>query len=165
MQLRHFVIGNPDGYYYIRGQRLRVKDVKKLSAIYGLKGSEKQLTPNDVWAMAIDSHVNKLSDKEKEEIFAASIKSAAVRGLDEKSLMQLCRDAGLSNDAIEMMSATYGLLGAEMYLSAISHIRDNGIFSDLDEIVGGSDVLPKALAAKLKSQPKLGCEVRRIETG
>lgn len=163
LQLRHFVMGNPEGYYHMRGQRLRVKEVKKLSAVYGLKSTEKQLIPDDVWAMAVDSHVNKISEKEKEEIFAAAIQSAAVRELDEKSLQQLCHAAGFSNDAIEMMSAAYGSLGSEMYFSALGYIRDAGNFSDLEEIVGGSDALPKALAAKLKSQPKLGCEAIRIE--
>ncbi len=163
LQLSNFVSGNKNGYYYMRGQRLRVAEVTRLSAIYELKGNEQQLTPDDVWATAVDSYVNNLSEKEKEEIFATSIQSAAVRELDEKSLLQLCRAAGFSTDAIEMLLAAYGLLGTEMYFSALGHIRDAGNYSDLEEIVGGSDVLPKALAAKLKSQPKLGCEAIAIE--
>lgn len=44
LQLRPFVAGNPQTYYYARGQRIRAKEVARLPTIYGLSGSESRRT-------------------------------------------------------------------------------------------------------------------------
>jgi monoamine oxidase len=70
LELRPFVSDNPEGYYYMRGQRIRAKDADKLPEIYGLSGSESGLTPDDVWNLAVESRLSKLTESEKAEIFA-----------------------------------------------------------------------------------------------
>ncbi|MBD2129320.1 FAD-dependent oxidoreductase [Microcoleus sp. ZQ-A2] len=164
LQLRPFVANNPQTYYYARGQRIRAKEVANLPRIYGLSGSESRLTPDDVWAAAVESRLSKLTEREKAEIFAEYPQNPVIRQMDEQSLLQLCKASGLSDNAIEMMLVAEGFVGDFVYSSALSFIRLYGAEKDdLEEIVGGLDRLPAALASKLKSKPKMGCEVIRLE--
>jgi monoamine oxidase len=111
----------------------------------------------------IGDHLAQLTEPEKAEIFAEQIHSAAVREMDEQSMLQRCKASGLSDDAIEMMAAANGFLGDVMYLSALSFIRVGENYDEMEEIIGGSDRLPFALADKLKSQPRMGCEVIQLQ--
>ena len=163
LQLRPSVISNPEGYYYVRDQLIRAKDSTSLSDIYKLKGSESGLTPNDVLATVVGSHLAELTAQEKAEIFAQHIQSSAVREIGEQSMIQWCKAAGFSDDAIEMMSATHGFLGDIIYFSALSFVRVSENYGEMEEIVGGTDRLPKALTDKLKSKPRMGCEVIQLE--
>ncbi|BAY44442.1 amine oxidase [Scytonema sp. HK-05] len=164
LELRPFVSENPEAYYYMRGQRIRAKEADKLPEIYGLSGSESGLTPDDVWNLAVESRLNELSESEKAEIFAEYPQNALVRSMDEQSFLQWCKAAGLSDEAIEMMLAARGLVGDTVDFSALSIIRiEENLKNDLDEIVGGTDRLPAAIAHLLKSKPRMGCEVIRIE--
>jgi monoamine oxidase len=80
-------------------------------------------------------------------------------------MLQWCKASGLSDNAIEMMSAANGFLGDVMYFSALSFIRVGENYGEMEELVGGSDRLPAALADKLRSKPRMGCEVIRLEQG
>lgn len=84
LQLRSYVMGNPEEYYYMRGERIRAKDSANLSHIYNLNGSESGLTPDDVVGMVIGSRLAQLTEPEKAEVFAEQIQSAAVREMDEQ---------------------------------------------------------------------------------
>lgn len=164
LQLRPYVMGNPEGYYYLRGKRIRARDSANLSRIYNLGGAESGLTPDDVLAAVVGSRLAQLTEQEKAEIFANQIQSATVREMDEQSMLQWCKASGLSDDAIEMMSAANGFLGDVLYFSALSFIRVGENYSEMmEEIVGGTDRLPAALADRLKSKPRMGCEVIRLE--
>ncbi|MBD1997340.1 FAD-dependent oxidoreductase [Oculatella sp. FACHB-28] len=163
LQLRSYMISNPEGYYYLREQRIRVRDAANLSRIYNLGSSERGLTPNDILGTVVGSRLAQLTESEKAEIFAERIHSAAVREMDEQSMLQWSKASGFSNDAIEMMAAANGFLGDVMYFSALSFIRVGENYDEMEEIVGGSDRLPAALADKLKSKPRMGCEVIQLE--
>jgi monoamine oxidase len=66
---------------------------------------------------------------------------------------------------VELLSVIYGQ-EAEMYTAATEFLREerNEVWSqEFDEVVGGTDRLASALARRLKSQPKMGCEVVRLE--
>jgi monoamine oxidase len=165
LQLRPYVMGNPEGYYYVRGERIQAKDSANLSHIYNLNESESGLTPGDVLGTVIGSRLAQLTEPEKAEVFAEQIQSAAVREMDEQSMLQWCKASGLSDNAIEMMSAANGFLGDVMYFSALSFIRVGENYGEMEELVGGSDRLPAALADKLRSKPRMGCEVIRLEQG
>ncbi len=117
LQLRPFVANNPQTYYYARGQRIRAKEVASLPRIYGLNGSESRLTPDDVWAIAVKSRLNKLTEQEKAEVFAEYLQNPVIRQMDEQSLLQLCKTSGLSDNAIEMMLVAEGLVGDFVYYS------------------------------------------------
>ncbi|NEQ46667.1 MAG: hypothetical protein F6K00_25210 [Leptolyngbya sp. SIOISBB] len=121
------------------------------------------MTPDDVLGTVIRSHLSELSEQEKAEIFAQKIESPAVRKMDEQSMLQWCKASGFSDNAIEMMAAANGFLGGLMYFSALSFVRVGGNYGEMEEIAGGSALLPAALADKLKSKPRMGCEVIRLE--
>jgi monoamine oxidase len=163
IQLRPSVINNPESYYYVRNQRLRVKDSADLSDLYNLSGSESGLTPNEILAAIVGENLAELTEQEKAEIFAHQIQSAAVQRMDEQSMLQWCKASGFSDNAIEMMSATSGFLGNLLYFSALSFVRVAENHGEMDEIIGGTERLPSALADKLKSKPRMGCEVIQIE--
>ena len=55
LDLRPFVMNNPEAYYYMRGQRVRAKDVEKLRPLYQLTDDESQLIPDDIWGKAVVS--------------------------------------------------------------------------------------------------------------
>lgn len=83
--------------------------------------------------------------------------------IDKQSMLQWCKASGFSGNATEMMAAANGFLGGLMYFSALSFVCAGGNYGEMDEIVGGSDRLPAALADKLKSKPRMGCEVISLE--
>jgi monoamine oxidase len=90
--------------------------------------------------------------------------SPRVRAFDQKTLQQLCEDAGLSDEAIEFMAVAGG---SETILptAATQTLREEMLevwSQGFDEIVGGTDTLATAFANKLKSRPKLGSEVLRL---
>jgi monoamine oxidase len=164
LQLRPMVMNNPESYYFVRGQRIRVKDAVALSRIYNLSGAERGLTPDAIMGTVLGQRLSQLTEPEKAEIFAQQIESAAVREMDEQSMLQWCKTAGFSDDAIEMMSAANGFLGDVIYFSALSFVRVGSNYSgEMAEIVGGSDRFPAALKDKLRSKPRMGCEVVRLE--
>jgi monoamine oxidase len=49
LPLRPFVQSNPQAFYYLRGQRLRIADVKNINRLYSLTDSERTKTPDDLW--------------------------------------------------------------------------------------------------------------------
>ena len=88
-----------------------------------------------------------------------------MRGLDQLSLQQLCEGAGLSPEAIDFLASVNGL-GPELPTAATEHLREE--LRELwtrgfDEIVGGTDRLPAAFAARLRAKPRMGAEVVAIE--
>ncbi|MGD1950063.1 MAG: FAD-dependent oxidoreductase [Leptolyngbyaceae cyanobacterium] len=163
LQLRPSVTANPETYYYLHNQRIRAKNSEQLSSLYNLTGSERGLMPDDILGTVIGSRLSQLSEQEKAEIFAQQIQTPAVREMDEQSMLQWCKASGFSDNAIEMMAAANGFLGGLMYFLALSFVRVGGNHGEMEEIVGGSDRLPTALADKLKSKPRMGCEVINLE--
>ena len=157
--LRKFVHSNPQAYYYVRGERRRIAEVRELNARYALRDAERSRTPDDFWADAVSNLLPPLTDAEKADLSADTPKTAKIRAYDEQSLQQLCEAAGLSDEAIEFLAVTSG---SETLLqsAATEHLREElkEVWSQgFDEIVGGTDRLASAFALPLKSKPKLGC--------
>ncbi|MGK7874907.1 MAG: FAD-dependent oxidoreductase [Xenococcaceae cyanobacterium] len=165
LDLRPFVMGNPEAYYYMRGEHVRAKNLKNLGTNYTLIGDESQLTPEDIWTKAAISRINALTKEEIADLRSDSPKTETLRTLDREPLGQLFYDAGFSEEAIEWFGVTYGL-EAFMSTSALEHIReqyDRVWIDSFDEIVGGTERLPLTMVDKLKSKPRMGCKVSRLE--
>jgi monoamine oxidase len=165
LTLRPFVHSNPEAYYYLRGTKERIKNVKNLNHLYRLTEAEKNKTPDDLWADAVGSVVKKLTDSERADLSADVPQTDAIRRLDQQSLQALCESAGLSAEATEYLAVTNGQ-EMEMFTGATETVREEvKEFWSLtfDEIVGGTDRLPAAFAEKLRSKPKLGCEVIALQ--
>lgn len=164
LHLRMFVQSNPEAYYYVRGHRERIQHVKQLSRLYALQDAEREKTPDDLWADVVVRRLKGLTDQERADLSAVSLETAAIRALDQQSLQQLCEADGLSPEAIEFLAVTYGI---ETLLSsaATEHLREEREqvwTQEFHKIIGGTDRLPAALAARLKSKPRLGCEVVQL---
>ncbi len=165
LELRPFVQDNPEAYYYVRGHRERIKDVKQLNHLYALQDAEREKTPDDLWADVVVRRLEALTDQERADLSSVTPATAGIRALDPQSLQQLCEAQGLSAEAIEFLAVTYGY-ETLMSSAATEHLReerDQVWGQAFHEIVGGTDRLPAAFARRLKSKPRLGCEVVRLE--
>lgn len=165
LTLSPFVPSNPEAFYFVRGRRERIKDVSRLNALYALAEGERDKNPGDLWADSLVRRLRALTPDERTDLASLRPSTAAVLGLDQQSLQQLFETDGLSPEAIEFLAVTYGLetlLGTAL----TEHLREehDGVWTKgFDEIVGGTDRLPAAFAARLKAKPRMGAEVVRLE--
>lgn len=164
LRLSKFVYSNPDAWLFVRGQRERVRDVGRLFPRFALRDDERNKTVDDFWNAAIGRTMASLGETEKADLVADAPASERFAALDRLSLHQLCRDAGLSDEAIELIMVTSG---SESLLpfAATESLREELLevwTQGFDEIVGGTDTLATAFVARLRSKPRLGCEVVKI---
>ncbi len=165
LSLRPFVQSNPQAFYFARGRRERIKDAKRLNILYALAEAERDRGPDDLWADSLVKRLQALTPAERADLTAQAPATTALRALDQLTLQQVLEAEGLSPEAIELLAVTYGmetLLGS----AATEHLREEheGVWGPhFDEIVGGTDRLPAAFAARLRSKPRLGSEVVRLE--
>ena len=165
LALSPFVQSNPEAFYFARGRRERIKDVGRLNSAYTLNDAEREKSPDDLWAGSLVKRLKALSPAERAELANLMPSSPGLRALDQQSLQQLFETEGLSPGAIEFLAVTYGmeaLLGSAL----TEHLREEelGVWTQgFDEIVGGTDRLPAGFAARLKSKPRMGAEVVRLE--
>jgi monoamine oxidase len=167
LALRPFVQSNPDAYYFLRGRRERVKNVRALVAAYALTPTEREKTPDELWAQAVTSRLLALAPAERQDLLADVPGTPAVQALDQQSLQQLWESAGLSQEAIDLLAGVNGL-GPLLPTAASEHLREEHLevwTQRFDEIVGGTDRLPAAFVARLRAKPRMGCEVVGIEPG
>ena len=165
LALRPFVQSNPRAYVHLRGRRERIENVRALGSLYDLQPGEKDAVPDDLWARSVGRRVKALDDAARGDLSADTPRTAAVRALDQMSLQQLLEAEGLSPEAIDFVASASGL-GPELPTAATETLREEvkDVWSQrFDEIVGGSDRLPFALASALSFKPRMGCEVVAIE--
>ena len=165
LALRPFVQGNPDAYYFARGRRLRIRDAAQLGALYALAEGERGKSPDELWGRGVVDALAALSPAERQDLSAAAPATDAVRALDQLSLAQLLARGGLSPEAIELLATAYGV-EALLGTAATEHLREerDAVWTaGFDEIVGGTDRLATAFAARLQSKPRMGAEVVRLE--
>ena len=164
LSLRKFVYTNPDAYLYVRGARERVKDAAKLASRFALRDDERGKTLDDFWTRAVSDTLRDLPDEAKRDLVADAPRSERFRTIDQQSLQQMCAAAGLSDEAIEFIMVTSGsesllpFAATEALREELLEVWSQGF----DEIVGGTDQLARAFAARLRSKPNLGCPVVRI---
>lgn len=161
LPLRNFVHSNPQAYAFFRGERQRRGDVGKMGHLYALPDSERGRTPDDFFDMSIGRALKSLSEAEAKDLSAVTPATAKIRAFDQQSLQQLGEAAGLSAEAIEFLAVATGS-EALMLSAATETLREEllDVWSQgFDEIPGGTDLLPSAFAAKLRSKPRMGCEV------
>jgi monoamine oxidase len=163
--VRKFVHWNDQAYYFARGERRRVADVKGLYPRYQLREPERLMkAPDELWSRAVSEPAGTLTDAEKKELRADTLKSAKLLAYDQQTLQQMFEGAGLSQEAIELLAITSG--SETLLMSAATETLREEIeevwSKDFDEIVGGTDRFASAFVARLKSKPQLGCVVTRL---
>ncbi len=165
LSLRNFVQSNPEAYYYVRGQKIRIKDEPQVNKHYNLADNEKTASPFDLWDRSVLKLLGSLSKDELAELRSPVLQSAKLKQIDQMSLDQVFQQGGLSAEAREMLSATWAY--ETMLQSGITAILreeyEEVWLKNFDEIVGGTDMLPRAFAANLKNKPRMGCKVVKIE--
>jgi monoamine oxidase len=155
-----FTMGNPQGYYFIRGRKLRMAEAQTEPDRLGfeLPGRERGKSPSQLWAETLAPIL---------EQFAAKGEAAwdeIVPAYDQYSTREFLEASGWSEDAIEM----YGLLAnqesrlntafIELLRAEISHS-----FNDMFQIQGGSDRLPQAFLPAVQEHIRFGARVTAIE--
>jgi monoamine oxidase len=165
LPLRKFVQSNPEGFYYLRGQRVRVKDEFQLNQLFALSPQEAGLSIFDNWNRAVLSLLESLTPEELEDLRSPVFKTAKVRALDQISLEMAFKQAGMSPEAIELLASAWGFEASlQTGVTTILREEHEAIWSgDFDEVVGGLDLLPRAFAARLRTKPRMGCIVTKIE--
>jgi monoamine oxidase len=159
--LRPFVQSNPNAYFFVRGRRVRNRDGKLLNALFSLREDERGLTSDDLWGKSVVAKLKAMSDAERAELVAEAPASGGYRAVDGLSLQSLVEASGLSQEAIELMAVTQGQ-EAEMQYGCSETLREEvkEVWAhEFDEIVGGTDVLPAAMARRIRGQIRQGCEV------
>ncbi|HYP25862.1 MAG TPA: FAD-dependent oxidoreductase [Blastocatellia bacterium] len=165
LPLRKFVQSNENAFYFVRGKRVRLGDENQLKPLFSLTPHEQQMSSYDMWKRAVVDLLQGLIKPELDDLDSFEFDTTNVRAIDQRSLQQLLEVTGLSEDAIEFLSSTWGL-ETTLPLAATEVLREElkAVWSlDFDEIVGGTDLLPKAFADNLKTRPRNGCEVVRLE--
>jgi monoamine oxidase len=161
LTLRPFVQSNPEAYLFVRGMRVRNRESAKLNALFDLSAKEKGMSSDDLWAAAVVARLHRLSAAEKADLLAARPATPGYRALDQLSLQQLFEGSGLSAEAIELMAVTQGQ-EAEMQYGCTESVREElkEVWAhEFEEIVGGTDLLPAALAKRIRGEIRRGCEV------
>jgi monoamine oxidase len=165
LTLRPFVQSNPEAFVFARGERERIRDAARLGARYALAHAEQGKSADDLWARSLVRRLGTLSAAEREDLGAVEPLTDVVRALDRQSLRQVVEAEGLSAEAIELLAVAQGM-ETLLDTAATEHLREEheGVWSQgFDEIVGGTDRLPATMAARLRSKPRMGCEVVRLE--
>lgn len=143
------------GRRLVRGQGTAVEWPVELSA------EEKEMGLGGMWKKYVFSALPELGDP-----WAPGWPPAALKKYDELSFSEFVRQRGASAGAVALLKLSYfDLLGEGLEsCSALWMLRGLAIGKGrgLSRIGGGSDVLPRALAARLSGQIHYGSQVVRI---
>jgi monoamine oxidase len=160
LELRPFVMGNPNGVVYIGGERMTLAeaaaDPSRLP--FELAEHEAGRTADDLWAEAI-ADVKALLEAEGEAGWER------IRAdYDQYSLYEFLRARGFSEGAIEYY-AVMNFVEADLHNAVVEVLREDlgGAYVDMQEIVGGMDRLPNAFYERIHDRVRFGAEVHAIE--
>ena len=167
--IRPFVHANPRAWYFARGQRVRIADASTLMPLYRLSPGEAAATSaDDFWANSV-TRARHRADAATSARNSAPTRSPrrACAATISRSLLQLCEAAGLSDEAIELMAITSGE-ETLLYTAATETLREEfeEVWSQgFDEVIDGTDRLASAFAAHLRTRPRMGAVVTRVDAG
>lgn len=149
---RPFIQYNPNGYVYLRNTRVRndpdgFNVMQNIYPKYNLTRSERLTNWQKLFYIGTDSHLLNASSYERAEIIQVKPAYTARTLLwSDRSSINLMEAAGLSQDAISLVSNFLPLLYSNLYNSFIDYIQEsypaNLIY--LYEIPGGMTRLPLA---------------------
>jgi monoamine oxidase len=160
LELRPFVMGNPKGLVHIGGRRMTmeeaVRDPSRLP--FELADHERGRTADELWSEAI-ADIRDLLDREGDVAW-----ESIVAEYDRYSLAEFLSARGFSDGAIEYY-AVMNFVEADMNNAVVEVLREElgGAYVDMQEVVGGMDLLPNALYGELEPEVRFGHEVHAIE--
>ncbi|MFF3171012.1 flavin monoamine oxidase family protein [Streptomyces sp. NPDC057900] len=146
---RPFINLNPDGYYHLRGRRVRLSQVRQLYSAYGIDAAGRngpRAWLDDVLRTAWDA----LSPAQQMSVLEGDWRDAALDELMSTSLWQFARRE-FSQDVWDLLGHTSGLVHYE-HASLLEVLVDYfGLFHAAPlEINGGMDTLIREFVRRLK---------------
>jgi monoamine oxidase len=160
LSLRPFMMGNPRGLAYIGGQRMTAEEARQRpdDLPYEVAEHERGRSIDDLWAEATRD-LRELLEREGDAGW-----EQIVSQYDQYSLREFLVLKGFSEGAIEM----YGVINfveSDMNNAVVEELREDlgKSFEDMQEIVGGTDMLPRAFYGELQDRIRFGAEVFAID--
>ncbi len=168
LETRPFVQRNPKAFCYVRNHVFNRSDagIEQSKALFCLRDNEKDKKYDEFWLSTVVSILDKFTDEEKKDLFSTIPSLDKIKGLDRTSLLEIFRNANVSDEATELVITHFGL---ETYLqtSLAEHLREEQelvwMEDGFSEIVDGTDMLAKKFCERLKNEIVLGAEVFKIE--
>jgi monoamine oxidase len=155
-----FTMDNPNGWVYLHGRKRRVSDVAADPASLGFEVAEHEhgLTHSHLWTTALRPLFDRLTAD------PAAGWDEIVHEYDRYSTREFLEANNWSEAAIEM----FGLLAdqeALMNSSFLELLREETgrYYTDMIEIVGGMDHLPRAFLPALRDRIRFGARMIAIE--
>jgi monoamine oxidase len=160
LQLRPFVMGNPNGLVDIGGLRMTKESADRDpgSLPFQLDDHELGRTADELWESTI-GHLRAMVEAE-----GAAAWEHIVREYDQYSLYEFLRAKGWSRGAIEYFTVM-NFLEADQHNSLVEILREDlgRAYVDMQEIVGGMDGLPNAFFGQLQHEVRFGANVFAID--
>jgi monoamine oxidase len=160
LQLRPFLMDCHRAPVYLAGHRMTFEQIDREPGLipFELARSERGRSYADLWNEAT-REVRELYRREGEAAHAI-----IARDYDRYSIGDFLRERGLSEAAIEL----YGIMSyreTNMNASVVEQLREilGRAFEDMQEIVGGMDLLPQAFYRRLRRHVRLGSQVMAVQ--
>ncbi len=167
IELRRFVTAheNLSCFYDIRGQVVRMRDARTgLYPRFDLSTQQRDdEIPPKMLARAVGDVVEGLTDLERASLRTGSLASDRLRAIDHLTIGEFLR-VRCGDDAAELIGSATGL--ETMFdRTATMLLRDalTATGNRFDEIVGGMDVLPRALATRVRGEIVTRAPLRAIK--
>jgi len=160
LELRPFVMGNPKTLVHINGQRTTVAeaDAHPDRLPFDLADRERGKTWTQLWDEATSEFRRRYEEGGQGSL------DALLHEFDQYSIREFLVMRGFSEGAIEL----YGVMSfreSNMNAAVVEQLREivGRSFEDMQEIVGGMDLLPRAFYEQLKPYVRFGAAVTAIE--
>jgi monoamine oxidase len=156
LKTNDFMMDNPNAYYYMGGKKVRASEANADPSLLGFDVSEKEKgqTAGQMYVKAIQPLIDKL-EKEKDAAWEEIIAK-----YDQYCTREFLELNGWSEGMIEM----FGLLANQESVMNSSFLElfreDSGnYYTNMVEIVGGTDRLPHAFLPELKDNLRFGAKM------
>jgi monoamine oxidase len=163
LTLDPFVPSKLSSLLYLRGQRIEVKSGQTIDYPLDLTADEKQLGRRGMWDKYVVPVLNEVGD-----YTAANWPPESLKKYDQMTFFEFVRKQGASLDAAFLLGlgGLGGLGDGVQSVSALVLLREaahRAMMKQAYTIRGGTDMLPRAFAAKLSDKIHYGAPVVRIE--
>jgi monoamine oxidase len=161
LDLRPFVMGNPNTYVYMGGVKMRTDEAEREPGRlpYEVAPPDRGRGADALWQEAI-APMKELIEREGWDLAWEQI----VRDYDQYSIEEFLEARGFSEGAIEMW-ANLNFVEADLNTAFIEQLREDlgKFYEDMFEIVGGTDLLARAFFPSLQEHIRFGAEVKAID--
>ncbi|MEC4985590.1 MAG: NAD(P)/FAD-dependent oxidoreductase [Oscillatoria sp. PMC 1068.18] len=157
-----FVSYNPACFYYLRGQKTRLKEFGKLGQVYNLNINEER-DPGWIYDEVLKTLVESLSEAEKWEMFSPTFSSDKLKEYDRTTFTQYFRDR-LSPDAFELVGHATGMIHYDR-VSLLGGLIDFFAWYHAEQyqLIGGMETLVKAFVERLSGKIQGDAKVTAIQ--